>query len=101
MGSNQAKNHALMHQIGRSFTIAIFYLIQMNEQITIEGVKSYSTPPRGSAWEPFLSLGRSQAEGHPHSDGGPQPLSRSVSSSSLGTMPQDKHHEANHDQIRW
>ncbi|POS83807.1 hypothetical protein EPUL_005179, partial [Erysiphe pulchra] len=28
----------------------------------IQGVKSYSAPPHGGAWEPFLSLERSQAE---------------------------------------
>ena len=50
------------------------------------GVKSYSTPPRGGAWEPFLSLGRSQAERHPHSDGDSQTVSRFVSSSSLSTI---------------
>ena len=65
-----------------------------------KGVKSYSAPPRGDAWESFLSLERSQAEWHPHFDEDPQPISQSVSSSSLITTPQHNYHEAYHDQIR-
>ena len=62
-------------------------------------VKSCSTPPRGGAWERFFLWKRSRAERNPHYDGDPQPVSRSVSSSSLRTIPQHKNHEANNDQM--
>ena len=54
--------------------------------VVVLGVKSYSAPPRGDAWEPFLSLERSQAEWRPHFDEDSHPVSRSVSPSSLSTI---------------
>ena len=39
------------------FEVFIYdYLKSSSNQRSAMGVKSYSTPPRGGAWEPFLSL---------------------------------------------